>query len=435
MPRNDTNCVERDIGRQSRSRRLRLLMALGILVTGIAAAWLGFKLGPRDDAGQSPTQISRNALPVEAVPIEQANGYYVEHLFTGRIVAGRQSGLGFVRTGTVVEVLVDEGARVYAGQVIARLLIKRSELLAKLDQARATLDEVVAGPREEQIAAAEADIAFFVAQVDLARFPLGRIENTFEQKAMQAQLSAAHHRLRELRNGSRPETIRLHAASVVGTEAAIAAVDLDLARSDLRAPYSGTISRRFVDEGSVVQWGKPIVRVLEDRRETRVGVPVHIAASLAVGSMLPVEIDGVSYPMRVSAVLPDANLQTSTVIVILKPDNPLARVAGELVRLRHEEFVPSLGHWLPLAALMVGPRGLWTIYSVEPAAANESALGPATVARQLVEVLHAQGDWVFVRGTLTVGDLIIASGVHRVVQGQPVRVVKTVRALKHGRTV
>ena len=69
-----------------------------------------------------------------------ASGYYVDHLFTGKIVAGRQSGLGFVRTGTVVEVLVDEGARVYQGQVIARLdreqlLIKRGELLAKLDQA------------------------------------------------------------------------------------------------------------------------------------------------------------------------------------------------------------------------------------------------------------------------------------------------------------
>ena len=47
--------------------------------------------------------------------------------------------------------------------------------------------------------------------------------------------------------------------------------------------------------------------------------------------------------------------------------------------------------------------------------------GQAVVVREAVEVIHADGDNVFVRGTLTDGARYVRDGVHRVTVGQPVR--------------
>ena len=45
--------------------------------------------------------------------------------------------------------------------------------------------------------------------------------------------------------------------------AQIESVDVDIAKSRLRAPFSGVVSRRFVDEGAVVSAGEPLFRLLE----------------------------------------------------------------------------------------------------------------------------------------------------------------------------
>ena len=63
----------------------------------------------------------------------------------------------------VTEILVAEGASVTAGQVLmrqdaARAEARLAEAKAALGQAQARLDELVRGPRSEQIAAARANV-------------------------------------------------------------------------------------------------------------------------------------------------------------------------------------------------------------------------------------------------------------------------------------
>ena len=60
-------------------------------------------------------------------------------------------------------------------------------------------------------------------------------------------------------------------------------------------------------------------------------------------------------------------------------------------------------------------RGLWSVFVVVGSPNDQK------VSRRIVELLHVERDRVFVRGTLDVGDLVIANGTHRVVVGQKVR--------------
>jgi hypothetical protein len=78
--------------------------------------------------------------------------------------------------------------------------------------------------------------------------------------------------------------------------------------------------------------------------------------------------------------------------------------------------VQERGGWLPIAALLEGKRGVWTVLTVK-------AQGDAySTTREAVEVLDVQGDQAFVRGTVSSGALVVASGVHRISPGMRVAV-------------
>ena len=92
---------------------------------------------------------------------------------------GRTSSLGFESGGTVVEILVDDGAAVAAGQPLAEagyplsLQTQRQQLVAQRDQALAVLNELRNGPRQQDIAAARAAVADLEQQLALSQLQQG----------------------------------------------------------------------------------------------------------------------------------------------------------------------------------------------------------------------------------------------------------------------
>ena len=84
---------------------------------------------------------------------------------------------------------------------------------------------------------------------------------------------------------------------------------------------------------------------------------------------------------------------------------------GEPVTLQLRERVVQSGGWLPLAALIEGQRGVWTVLRLSP---DGDAL---RTVREAVEVLDLQGDRAYVRGTLADAALVVANGVHRITPG------------------
>lgn len=423
-------------------RRSRLLRgAAGSLVCcGLVAA---VSIGRDTRTAQLDRDADRSArsIPVDVVTVKRVDSIEQPRSYTGVIRAGRISELGFERGGKVVEILVDEGDEVSSGQPLARLdtrhlEAKRRELTAQRAEALAVLKERRAGPRRETIEAARFEVKSLKAQVELAKMKYERREgllrrnaitqeeldtSSYEMESLAARLSAAESHLAELQAGVRPERIAAQEAVVAQLDAGLTAVELDLKKSELVAPFDGTIAERNVDEGSIVSTGAPIVRLVEEKRlEARIGLPPTTAADFEPGQPHELVVEGERYPAVVSGQRPELDPETRTRTLLLTLDSSAGRrvVPGQLARMEIMQTVDTSGYWLPVTALTRSEHGLWSVLAVT----DHSHRACQTAVRRDVEVLEVQRHRVLVRGTLQDGDRVIVGGTHRVVSGQTVHV-------------
>lgn len=367
--------------------RLSIGAAIGLLTAGLVAAILANE--PAEQNASSP------ALAVRTLTVEPAEGYALRRIFTGRVEANRTSRLGLERAGLLQEVLVREGDAVSTGQVVARLdtsllEARRRELEAALDDARASL------------ALAQATLRRYRDSVDDGAVTRQALDEAQESKgAAQATVDVA--------------------------KARIASVDLDIAKSELRAPFYGIVTGRFADEGRVLPAGNPVLELQESAiPEIRVGIAGGLADTLRPGQEYALSWRSQVFPARLRAVLPVRALGTRTRDALFEPIDPPGNLhAGELVEFELSQWLDEKGLWLPLSALAVGPRGLWQAYVTEPV--NEftpnGLIADNRIAPRPVEVLYQDGDRVFVRGSLFAGDRVVSVGLQRVVPGQLVRVL------------
>ncbi|MEM9659675.1 MAG: efflux RND transporter periplasmic adaptor subunit, partial [Planctomycetota bacterium] len=353
----------------------------------------------------------------------------------------RRSELAFQRAGELVEVLVDDGDLVEKEELLARLdsrhtKARQAQLMAGQAEAQAVLDELLAGPRVETIAAKRADLRSRQAERDTLSSQVRRREKlvsgasisreeyetlNYELAAAVARVDVVQRQLDEMLAGVRPEKIAAQRARLAQIDASLADVAHDLADAELTAPFSGRISRRIVDEGAVLSTGAPVVEIVEvDRLEVRIGLPPQSVARLAIGDAFTLDADDRSVTATVQAIGPEVSLETRTrdvVLSVVASAGAPTLLPGQIVRLAFEERIDQSGAWLPTTALTQADRGLWAVYVVE-----RREDGAEAVARRDVELLDTEGDRSFVRGLLRDGDAVIASGAHRVVVGQRIEV-------------
>jgi len=390
------------------------LVILGAAAAALATAWaLGNLPARAKDRSASATDRSASAtagsasatalseaLPVEVLRVEQLDAYEVAMRYAGRVVSRRTSELGFDRGGRLVALAVDEGDRVAAGQRLASLDTR--ELEARRRELGA------------QVEAARARVAEIEARLALAKLTTGRRRQLLERDSISAQhFDESHYEEQAI-----AATLAAARADIAAAESARRSVDVSLDLSHLRAPYAGSVVARLADEGSVVSPGQRILTLVEDGvLEVRVGVPPEAARELEPGAAHAIEIGGRSHPARLHALLETVETETRTVTAVFRFDERPAGVRdGELARVALAVRNPARGFWLPIGALTESRRGLWSVYVLD-----ESGDGPRVERREL-EVLHAESDRAFVRGTLSDGEAVVATGLHRLVPGQRVRV-------------
>ena len=386
-----------------------------------------------------------NILPVETIKVELVDSYRVPRAYTGIVTAKRQSELSFERSGTLTRIAVNEGDRVNAGTVLAyldnaNLQAQERELLAQRDRAIAKLQELQAGPRAEIIAAASATVRNLTTQYELARKKFNRRQQLYSegaisreqldeaesnQFAVKARKDEAKSKLDELLAGTRPEPIEAQKASIEQINARIAQLKIQLAKGSLKAPFSGIVSTRQVDEGTVVSPGESVLRLVEDKvLEVRIGVPPSTAAKIQSGSTQQVKIGDKTYEAVVSSILPELDDSTNTITVVLTLNKSTESETwlGQIARLELVQTISASGYWLPTTALIRGERGLWSCYVMGESVELESPSGDENqsfrVEQRDIEVLHAEGDRVLVRGTIQPSDRVIVTGTHRLVPQQ-----------------
>lgn len=382
------------------------------------------------------------ALPVRTLTVSPVSSHQESRRYSGNIVVKRSSDIGFEQSGKLVSLLVEEGQPISKGALVAsldtqNLQVQRRELLAQRSQATAQLRELEAGPRSQTIAASKAKVRDLQEQLVLAQAKFKRRENLLKAgaisseqleevrtdvKAQQARVDEAQSQVDELLAGTRPEQIALQKSVIDQFNAQIDRIDLDIQKSQLKAPYSGTIAQRNVNIGTVITAGQPIVRLVEDNNlEARIGIPAQKANQLGIGSSHRLKIGEQIIAGRVTSILPVVDSATRTVTVIFKLNQSRGIRSGQVVSVELSDSIPLSGYWLPTGALVKGTRGLWSCYVLGTADPENSRV--FNIQRKDVEVISIQGDRLLVRGTLTPGDRVIVEGAHRIVTGQMVEAI------------
>ncbi len=186
----------------------------------------------------------------------------------GDVHAFEQTKIHARADGYLLKWNVDIGAKVQQGQVLAE--IDTPELDQELNQARA----------------ARAQAA---ANLALARSSAERWENLLKQRAVSEQEA-----------DERKSAWVARAADVQAADAAVARFEKLASFKEVRAPFSGTITRRLVDVGALIHAG-PNATALFELAQTgtlriHVNVPQAYLRDIATG--LPVRIRVAEYPER-----------------------------------------------------------------------------------------------------------------------------------------
>lgn len=183
----------------------------------------------------------------------------------------RQATLAFNGNGPVTEVLVEEGAHVTQGQVIARLDTSRilpqiDQAVAQMDAQQANLTRLKNGTRPEEIAQARANLVAAEAEAANARLQFERqsalvpraaasqqtLDNARSAAAVaDAKVVATRKALDLLVAGTRIEEIQQADAQLRAAEAQATLLRAQLADTDLRAPVDAVVRSRLIEPGEM----------------------------------------------------------------------------------------------------------------------------------------------------------------------------------------
>lgn len=210
--------------------------------------------------------------------------------------------------------------------------IERGARREEIAQARAGL-----AVAEERRADAERDLARtrrLFAGGAVAREALDKAQVALD--VAKSQRTQAMEQLRLLEAGPRQERVAAARAQVAQAEAAVAAADAMLGDTVIAAPFDGVVTVRHREPGEVVPAGSPVLTVLDPgSRYVRIYIPENRVGAVRLGTRAAISADTYpdrAYPGEVSFIAAEAEFTPKSV-----------QTAEERVRLVYEVKVRVTG--------------------------------------------------------------------------------------------
>ncbi len=215
----------------------------------------------------------------------------------------------------IVAMPVREGQAVRPGELVAQLdggslAANRASVAAQVSQLQHRLDELVHGPRSEELAQAQAQVAAATAQRDQSAKEYQRLAELLarglvaqsqvdEQLQLRdssaAALRSAQAGLELLQHGTRAEQLDQARAALRSEQSLLQQQDVLLDRLRLVAPVEGVIEALPFRLGERPPLGAPVVIMLASGVPfARVYVPEPQRAQLHAGQALQVHVDGIA---------------------------------------------------------------------------------------------------------------------------------------------
>ncbi len=232
-------------------------------------------------------------------------------------IEAHESLVSFKVTGRIVELPIEEGQAVQAGQLLARLDNDDYRQALAVDQATARVRDsqlklALAGSRTQDIQAAYQSVVDAKADLEQKQRDLDRYNDLLAKDEIAAQTrdqqqtavdraKANYARQQEIYNelveGTRKEEIAVDRASLHQANQSVALSQVRLDYTTLEAPLSGVILVRQAELGEVVSLGTPVYTLADlDHIWVRVYVPEDALGRIKWGQEVSVGTD--TYPNK-----------------------------------------------------------------------------------------------------------------------------------------
>ena len=255
---------------------------------------------------------------LEVLEVKMLDSYYLTKQFPGKLLPVEQSKLSFEIPGKIKNIYVDVGDDVKEGQVLAKL--DDREALARLNQVKASYD--------------------------LSKQVFERFQDLRNQ---------GHISLQELDKATSDLTI-------AKSEYEFYAVKLE--QTSLMSPYDGVIQNRFLDSGTVINQGIPILEIIDSNYvEAHISMPVQYLNDMRIGNDYDFEIDGKDLKAQLSRLAPMSPGGSDSRLAIFKFNNFIN--PGSIAKLSLKINKISRGTWVPLRSLSQSDQGLWALYTID----------------------------------------------------------------------
>jgi HlyD family secretion protein len=379
----------------------------------ILAALLGaaLSLGRADAAAAQQAAPSPSLAPAVTVARAAEREIVERVIVTGTLVPRDEVLVSPEIEGLrITELLVEEGARIEQGQVLARL--SRDLLEAQEAQSTATIHraEAAIAQAHSQIVQAEATQTEAAQALERTR-TLMRSGNATEVQ-LEARIAAA--RAAEGRLAAARDGLRMAEAERRSAEAQRQEIEVRLARTEIKAPKAGIISRKTARLGATASAaGEALFRIIAGGEiELEGEVTENQLVRVREGAAAEITIDpGRIVLGRVRNVFPEVDKATRLGrIRIALPDDPGLRI-GAFAR-GSVEIARRRGVAVPIASVIYGADG----------ASVQVVVEDIVRTRRIRTGLTAEGFVEVVEG-IAAGDLVVARAGSFLRDGDTVRPV------------
>ncbi len=278
---------------------------------------------------------------------------------SGTLISPDQARVSSEVAGVVVQVLVELGQEVKAGQILVRLEPRELELalereisLLRQTEAQLGIDgiQVKEPPPDEQVSM----VRTAKANLDDARAQLVRAQRLMKQRLLpQADMDTAETRVKvtEAAYQTALETVQSLKASLRERRAAVALAQKKLDDAVIKSPVAGSVSERLVHPGEFIQQNTPVIGLVQmNPLKLKTAVQERHASVIHPGQSVQFRVETFPdevFDGRVAFVSPAVDQTTRTFTVEVLVDNSHRRLkpgffAKGMIFLRHDDNVPAL---------------------------------------------------------------------------------------------
>lgn len=383
--------------------------------------------------------------PIKMLTIAEAAKGTIQK-YPGRVRADRRVDLAFKVAGPLLELPVEEGQFLEKGKLIARIdprdfKTDLARVESDIKRAQSQLEAMQAGARPEDIEILKAEVEATKARLLNAEQQYQRYRELFVQRQVskadfdrykserdvaRAQLNTARQNLEIGQRGARKEDIDAKKAEIRGLQARGKRMQDAVKDTYLKAPFTGVIAKRYVENFEEVRAKQAIVSLQDiSKLEILIDVPENVMAGIrekggrtgtAVAEFTTAA--GQKFPLELKEFSTEADPMTQTYRVTLLMEQPegvnilpgmTAIVTGTtyLDEVSAEQFV------IPAIAVFSDQTGNPFVWIIDPKT--------MTVSKRAVKTGELTGkDGMYIEDGVKPGETIAVSGVSQLREGMQV---------------